>query len=336
MQDQVLLSKIRGGLYGQALGDAWAMPAMMRPVETWQHFGGWITRFLDAPEIHPVHRGLRAGQVTDDTEQAMALAEAIIEDGGVTVEGVARAICNWYDRIGGDASMYVGPSTRRAVQAIKRGVDLYQTGRFGDTNGASMRVSVVGLIHPGDVEGAVKDAYLSCVPTHNTDVAVSGAAAIAGAVAAAMSPSADLEGIIAAGKRAAELGLAYGTPWMGASIAKRIEIAVEIARSNRSERERLQEMYDVIGAGLAITEAVPCAFGILVMAEGDPKQTAIYAAGLSGDADTVAAMACAIAGAWRGVEAFEPSIIQQLKAANPTLDFEKVAQGLFDLVRRRA
>lgn len=335
MQDQSLLKKIQGGLYGQALGDAWAMPALLRPAETWQHFGGWITQFLDAPETHPVHRGLRAGQVTDDTEQAMALAESIIADNGVTVEGVARAICNWYDRIGGDASMYVGPSTRRAVQAIKRGVDLYQTGRFGDTNGASMRVSVVGLVHPGDVDGAVKDAYLSCVPTHNTDVAVSGAAAVAGAVASAMPPDAELEGIIAAGQRAAEMGLMYGTPWMGASIAKRIGIAVEIARSNRSERERLQEMYDVIGAGLAITEAVPCAFGVLVMAEGDPKQTAIYAAGLSGDADTVGAMACAIAGAWKGIEAFEPFIVQQLKAANPALDFDMVAQGLFDLVRRR-
>lgn len=336
MEDRVLLNKILGGLYGQALGDAWAMPALLRPTETWKHFGGWITRFLDAPEIHPVHRGLRAGQVTDDTEQAVALAEAIIADDGVTVEGVARAICNWYDRIGGDASMYVGPSTRRAVQAIKRGVDLYQTGRFGDTNGASMRVSVVGLIHPGDVEGAVKDAYLSCVPTHNTDVAVSGAAAVAGAVAAAMQLDAGLEEIITAGQKAAEMGLAYGTPWMGASIAKRIGIAVEIARSNRSERERLQEIYDVIGAGLAITEAVPCAFGILVMAGGDPRQTAIYAAGLSGDADTVGAMACAIAGAWKGIDAFDPSIIAQIKSANPALDFDGVAHSLYKLARRKA
>ncbi len=122
---------------------------------------------------------------------------------------------------------------------------------------------------------------------------------------------------------------------MGASIAKRIEIAVEIARSSHPERERLQEMYDVIGAGLAITEAVPCAFGVLVMAEGDPKQTAIYAAGLSGDADTVGAMACAIAGAWKGIEAFEPSIVRQLKSANPALDFDRVAQGLYELVLRR-
>ncbi len=82
MESRVLLNKILGGLYGQALGDAWAMPALMRPAETWKHFGGWITRFLDAPESHPVHRGLHAGQVTDDTEQAIALAEAIIADGG--------------------------------------------------------------------------------------------------------------------------------------------------------------------------------------------------------------------------------------------------------------
>ncbi len=328
MQDRIL-----GGLFGQALGDAWAMPAMLTPDDTWEKYGGWITRFLPGPEDHPVHGGLSPGQVTDDTEQAFALAEAIIEDGGVTVEGAARAIVSWYERIGGDDCPYVGPSTRRAVQAIMGGADLQVTGRYGDTNGAAMRISPVGLIHPGDVAGAVEDVRLACTPTHNTDVAISGAAAIAGAIAAAMMPAATLDDILLAGQKAADMGRHYGHRWMGASVSRRITLAAEIASAPMPERERLQEIYDLIGTSLAIPESVPAAFGVLVMANGDPERTAVYAAALSGDADTVGAMACAIAGAWRGVTAFDPVTMETLKRANPTLDFEKVAAGLGPLAQ---
>jgi len=326
MEDQIL-----GGLYGQALGDAWAMPAMLTPNDTWEKYGGWITEFLPGPEDHPVHAGLMPGQVTDDTEQAFALAEAIIREGGVTVAGAAQAIVDWYERIGGDNVPYVGPSTTRAVRAIKRGDDLNETGRFGDTNGAAMRISPVGLIHPGDLPGAVEDARIACTPTHNTDVAISGAAAVAGAIAVALRPGVLLEDIIQAGKQAADIGRSYGHRWMGASVSRRITLAVEIARSQKTECERLLDIYEMIGTSLAIPESIPAAFGVFVMADGDPKQTAIYAAGLSGDADTVAAIACAIAGAWRGSDAFDEADVQTLKSANPELDFDRVASGLSQL-----
>jgi ADP-ribosylglycohydrolase len=329
-----MLEKIYGGLYGQALGDAWAMPALLRPEDTWQRFSGWITGFMPAPDEHPFHHGLPPAKVTDDTEQAFALAESIITNGKVTVEGAAQAIVDWYDRVGGDTCPYVGPSTRRAVLAIKAGGDLYQTGRTGDTNGASMRISPVGLIHPGDLEGAISDAHTACIPTHNTDVAISGAAAVASAIAAAMLPNATLEQIVRAGVRGAEAGRKLGNPWIGASVARRIEMAVEIAGEQTPVRERIQDLYDVIGTSLALPESVPAAFGVLALADGDPVQTAIYAAALSGDADTIGAMACAIAGAWRGSENIPQAVIDRLRNANPELDFDRVAQGLFEIAQK--
>jgi ADP-ribosylglycohydrolase len=328
-----LFDKILGGLYGQALGDAWAMPALVHPDDTWQKFGGWIEDFLPAPDDHPVHSGLPAGRITDDTEQAFALAEAILQDGKVSVEGAARAIVAWYDRIGGDSCPYVGPSTRRGVQAIQRGADLQQTGRFGDTNGAAMRIAPVGLIHPGDIPEAVEDAYLACVPTHHTDIAISGACAVAGAIARALTPGVTLEEIIQAAMTAAGLGRMLGYRWMGASVPRRIELAVDIASSERPPMERLKDLYDRVGTSLFIPESVPAAFGVLVMAQGDPRQCAVYAAALSGDADTIAAMACAIAGAWRGAGDFDPAHIQRLRQVNPELDFEGVARGLWRLAQ---
>lgn len=334
MERGYLLDHIMGGLFGQALGDSFAMPAMLRPEETRKRFG-WLQGFMDAPDDHPAHHGLKAGKITDDTEQAMALAREIIAEGGVSVEGAAKAIVQWYDMVDGDHNDYVGPSTRRAVAKLKAGEDPHTTGRQGDTDGGAMRVSPIGLINPGDVGQAVKDAAVSCVPSHNTDVAISGAAAVAGAVAAAIPPGRSLEAILEAGRAAAEEGLRYGAPWMGASIPRRICLAVELARQEKDIYERLVDIYDLIGSGLAASEAVPAAFGVIAAAEGDLMTTARYAAALSGDADTVAAMACAVVGAWKGFNAFPPEIIAMIERVNAGWDFRGTAEGLTEIALSR-
>jgi ADP-ribosylglycohydrolase len=312
------------------------MSALLTPEQTWQRYGGWIDRFYPGADDFPVHAGLPPGRITDDTEQAFALAASIVEDGGVTVEGAARAVLRWYDQVGGDSCPYVGPSTRRAVQRLKQGADPRESGAWGDTNGAAMRVSVVGLIHPGDVDGAARDAALQATPTHNTDVAMSGAAAVAGAVAMALAPGAQLDAILNAGISAAEIGRRLGPPYMGASVARRIRLALDIAGQGGDPRARLQDIFDLVGSTLATSESVPAAFGVLAMAGGEPLQAAIYAAALAGDADTVGAMACAIAGAWRGAGAFPAEVVETLRNANPELDFEGTARRLADLAGRIA
>jgi len=325
-------SHILGGLYGQALGDAWAMPAYMRPDQTWDYYGGWITTLVAAPPDHPVHAGFLAGQVTDDTQQAMALAQVLIRDGRITVPAAAEAIINWYDQINGDTSPFVGPSTRRAVQALKAGGNPHHTGAHGDTNGGAMRISPIGLIHPGNPEAAVEDAVIACTPTHFTDVALAGACAVAAAVARAMTPDTTLEQIIDVAVWGADRGATYGMPWMGASVARKIDFAVQLATDNHlSERDRLRNLYDYVGATLAVPDSIPCAFGILAMANGNPVQAATYAAALSGDADTVAAIACAIAGAWQGIDAIPLDVIQTIRQANPQYNFEEIAEGLYDV-----
>ena len=324
---------ILGGLYGQAWGDAWAMAALFRPRQTWDHYGGWVDYFAEPPADHPIHGGLKAGQVTDDTQQAMALARVIIaKKGRLTVKSVVRAVLDWYDEIGGDTSSFVGPSTRKAVLALKAGQDPALTGLRGDTNGSAMRVSPVGLIHPGDPEAAVEDAIISCIPTHFTDVAVSGTCAVAAAIAEALTPNTTLETIIDTATWAADLGLKHGQPWLGASVSRKIDYAVHLATDlSLPEFERIQNLYDLIGSTLAVADSVPCAFGILAMANGDPVQAAIYATALSGDADTVGAIACAIAGAWHGIQAIPQEHIDALRQANPQYDFEETADSLFSV-----
>jgi ADP-ribosylglycohydrolase len=336
-----LRSKILGGVYGQALGDAFCMPALLTPHQTRRQYGRKITTLLPAPDNHDVHVGLPAGRITDDTEQAMFLARQIIADGKVTLEGTAKAIVAWYDFVDGDHVVFVGPSTRRAVAKIKAGADLHMTGLGGDTNGAAMRVSIVGLLHPGDVEAAAHDAALTAIPSHNTSVACASAAAVAGAVACAVGPidgathsatQPELRDVIFAGMHAANIGAGLGKLSLGANISRRIDFAVSLARDNvGSDVDRIQAIFDLVGTSLAASEAVPAAFGIVAMADGDPMRAAELAFELSGDADTIGAIACAICGAWRGVDCIPELVRHQLHQANPDYDFEVIAEGLMNL-----
>jgi len=334
MNKPELYDRVLGGLFGQALGDAYAMPAYLHPRDTRENYGEWVEEFYPGPPGHPAHDGLKAGQVTDDTEQAFSLADMIIKDGKVTVSGAARALVNWYESIDGDNSPYVGPSSRRACQALREGADPTTTGNQGDTDGGAMRISPVGLIHPGDPVKAVTDAALACTPSHNTRVAISGSAAVAGAIARAMIPGSTLEEVVQTGIHSASQGEEYGNTWLGASVPRRIELAVKLASSDKDVYNRILDLYDLIGSTLATSETVPCAFGILVLSAGDIMTCAKYSAAVSGDADTVGAIACAIAGAWNGFAKFPADAIQTLEKVNSQFDFRGVAEGLTEIALR--
>jgi ADP-ribosylglycohydrolase len=117
-------------------------------------------------------------------------------------------------------------------------------------------------------------------------------------------------------------------------VARKIEFAVQLASdASLMEQDRLQNLYDLIGATLAPADSVPCAFGILAMAGGNPVESAILAAALSGDADTIGAIACAIAGAWQGIDVFPLEHIQTIRQANPQYDFEEIAEALYEIAR---
>ncbi len=325
---------ILGALYGQALADAWGMPAFFRPEQTWSFYNGWLDRLVAGPPDHPLHAGFQAGQFTGRTQQALILMNHIINNGPITVESVATAIVEWYDQIDGDNSTLVGPNTRRAVLALKEGEDPHQTGLRGETSGGAMRASAPGLIHPGNPEGAIEEAITACTPTHCTGVALSGACAVAAAVARAIMPDTTLEDIIDVAINAAEIGLRRGVPWFGASIARKIDFAVQVGTDiNLTERERLQNLYDLIGATPAAADAVPCAFGVLAMANGNPIDTAIFAANLSGAANTIGSMAGPIAGAWQGINTIPIEYIEIIRQANPHYNFEEIAEALYEIGR---
>ena len=150
--------RARGALYGLAIGDALGMPTQMlsreQIIDRW---GPLLTGFEPAPPGHPIAAGMPAGAVTDDTEQAVLLGRLLLS-GRVDPRELADGLIAWEREMIARGSLdLLGPSTRRAIDAVLAGTPPEQAGRFGDTNGAAMRIAPVGLTVRVDVTAPVDD-----------------------------------------------------------------------------------------------------------------------------------------------------------------------------------
>lgn len=332
-----LRDRILGSFYGVALGDAMGMPSELWPRRrVLEHFGE-ITEFLPGPDGHFVVDGFPAAQVTDDTQQTLMLAGAIIaDDGEVVVETVAKHLVEWADRVGASEGNFLGPSSARAIHALRNGASPWETGKTGETNGAAMRIAPVGILSPvSDLVTLVDRVEASCVASHHTDVAISGASLIAAAVAASIESPSDgelderIDAVLEHGYAAATLGFDRGEHVVAASIVARSRLAAAIARKPSSDTEFLQELYDVVGASVATTESVPAAVGLFVRAGGNPVRSAYLAANLGGDTDTIGAIVGGVCGAFSGMRAIPQETRDRLNEVNE-LGIEDVAERFLE------
>lgn len=320
--------KITGGLYGIAYGDAMGMPGELWPRRRVLDHFGHIDTFLPGPDGHFVVDGFLAGQVTDDTQQSMVLAQVIIDGGGsVDAELLGRRLVEWADRVGASEGNFLGPNSARAIDMLRRGQPVTESGATGDTNGAAMRIVPVGLAVPStEPDRLVETVVEACRPTHFTDLAISGACLIAAAASAAVDATV-FDDVIEVALDAAARGRGFGNPVVGPSIPRTAERAVEIARAAPDEPTLLEDLYDLVGGAVATAQSVPTAFALAVAANGNPVRCARMAANLGGDTDTIGAMATGICGAFAGFSSLPPDVIAVLDRVN-RLDLETLASGL--------
>ncbi len=152
--------------------------------------------------------------------------------------------------------------------------------------------------------------------THNTGIALAGAAAVAAAVSAGVS-GATVAQATALGIQAARLAAGRGHWVAGADVAARIEWAAGLVAGRAQdggEGETAGLIYTLVGTSLATQESVPAAFAVLAAVPADPWRACRLAASLGGDCDTIAAMTGAIAGACHGAGSFPPEAIAAIDA----------------------
>ena len=164
-----------------------------------------------------------------------------------------------------------------------------------------MRITPVGIAFAAGLIDRVVEASLV---THNTSVALAGAAAVAAAVSAGIG-GASVAGAMETGVAAARLASHRGHWVAGADVAARIRWAAELAEGAAPDRAA-ELIGTLVGTSLATQESVPAAFAVLSAIPDDPWRACLLAASLGGDTDTIAAMAGAIAGACHGQSAFPP------------------------------
>lgn len=329
MGKEKISNKALGALLGVAYGDAFGMPtSLWNPDKIHQHFPEGVNELLPAPEGHLIHNGMLAGQVTDDTQQTLLLADQFIADKKFTRNGAAQRLLAWAKSLNAFETAILGPSSLKALKMIDDGIPVEKTGTMGDTNGAAMKITPVGIVHPGDYDAVIRDVAEVCVPTHNTNIAIAGSSAIACAVAAAMAGK-DINSMIEAFMYGAEKGDKLGNQWYGSSVLKKAELAIKFVRSGKKEKEIWQDLYDIIGAGVAMPESAATAIALVVYYNGNPLKTAYAAANMGGDCDTIGAIAGGMAGAYSGAEIFPVKIIEQLCSVNK-VDFRKYAENIAD------
>ena len=322
-------SRAAGALYGLAIGDALGMPTQSLPrAQIVARYGPLLQSFEPAPPGHPLAAGMPAGAVTDDTEQAVLLARLIIESGGtVDPAEVGRLLLAWEESMRARGSLdLLGPSTKRAITALLAGADIDQAGRFGVTNGAAMRITPVGIATPSaSLDGLVDRVVAASRATHNTGVALAGAAAVAAAVSAGLdgAGAAEATGLaVAAATRAARRG-----HWVAAAdVAARISWATQLVAGLGIDAV-IETVYALVGTSLATQESVPAAFAVVAASPDDPWLACRIAASLGGDCDTIAAMAGAIGGACHGLGGFPESARATVASVNG-LRLDELAAGL--------
>jgi ADP-ribosyl-[dinitrogen reductase] hydrolase len=141
-----LRSRAAGCLLGQLTGDALGSQVEFMPPEAIEDaFPGGVRTIGPSPIWQTI-----AGQPTDDSELALALARSLVRCGAYDEEDVAGAYTDWLESAPFDVGGTVGRATRGMAEARRRGAPLASTGRAvanpdSQANGALMRQSPLAI-----------------------------------------------------------------------------------------------------------------------------------------------------------------------------------------------
>jgi ADP-ribosylglycohydrolase len=282
-----LRSRARGCLAGLAAGDALGRPAEgMEPpeiVERWGRIEGYVAET-------PVG--------SDDTEYALLTAKALLRHrADFTADRVAdlwqAEVCHQEGGFAGG-----GFSEMAAVRNLERGHRPPRSGQHAHawSDGLAMRVAPIGIAAVGDPALAARWAFEDGLVSHSGEGIYAGQA-VAAAVAVAMAgadPRAVFEAALAA---------LPDDSWTARSMRagrQVVDAAPDWPTAAREAVDRLA-VRRYYWADLA-PEAVSLAFVAVLAGQGDFRETVLNAVNLGRDADTIAAMAGAVAGAAAGIE----------------------------------
>jgi ADP-ribosylglycohydrolase len=309
-----LYDKILGSLLGGLIGDAIGSSSEGLHYKTIEERYGWLADF--------------GTEGTDDTIMKTLLAQALLETNGHA--GRDDWAAQWmedYETIFGKKADKFFISVHHT--AVKLRFTLPRLAALGNlpSSSSAMCISPVGMVNPCNPAHAALQAYnvASLIHTHDVAFCQDGAAAVAAAVAEAMNPAASVESVLCA-------SVDYIDKKSGEEMLDLISLFLSDAKSSGSYlsfRERVYKNSDRYFKPLACDsrETVPLALALFALADGELEQSILYGANFGRDADTIATMSGAIAGALHGAERIKKEWREKTRSIC-SIDQEELAEKL--------
>jgi ADP-ribosylglycohydrolase len=324
-QCERLTDQVLGCLLGGLCGDAVGRPAENLDYRTIEERYGRITGPMEQP-------GTAAGAGTDDSALKHLLCDAIIHaPGEVTPYDWAQV---WRERMQPDR--FWTPVANAYFRIMVQDVDPAEAG-VGNmiSNSSAMCISPVGIVNAGNPQAACREA-LSVARIIHRGSPLEGAAAAAAATAEAFRNGATPSSIV-------EAACDHLPP--GSDVATAIQATVAAAQECGDYETFRARYYEEMlwpwphrhtGRSTAVDprESLSVALAILYLAGGDPVQAILNCANFGRDADTIATMGGAIAGALRGARSLPSAWVDAVREANP-VDQDALAQSLLEVLAKR-
>jgi ADP-ribosylglycohydrolase len=229
-------------------------------------------------------REWRIGETTDDTEQTLAVARALLRDKDVLHTSVGREL------LGCEKSVHEGV---RSMWTFKQSGNPARLATEGDGCGAAMRIAPVGILYrSGRLEDLANGAYQASIPTHGGQLAICAAAAVAAAISAALEGNSS-EQVFECAVKAAQMAESLKPSTQRETMAS----AIQRTHADLSTWPKLtaQELAEHYFPDSPQTK-VPLAISLALITQS-AEETILLAANIGGDADSVASIGGAIAGA---------------------------------------
>ena len=298
-----LSSRFRGCLLGGAIGESLGMPTEVgpsrKPGQTIAESCGVdkITTYLDSPNPN----FLKAGEYSDDTQQAICLAETFLEGNGnfsgqVFVEKLKASIEN---RMRG-----IGPSTNRILRALSCGQpqdDLsgfVMAGKY-PTNGGAMRIAPVALLYYRNHSILFEKVVEATKITHGHPTSIAGACVQAFMIAKLLTAQRET----------------FDMSGLRRDVASFIEpIDFELAAHIELKKKSS-------GNGCLVIDTVPNVLNAFIDHPNDYLTGVLEQVNSDGDTDTKASMIGNLLGAWNGIQAIPQYLIDGLENGEKGKDY---------------
>ena len=329
------LDRVRGCLLGLAVGDALGAPLEGLSAQQIRAHYGLVDDYVDGARAwkKKPYRWRMPGLYSDDTQQALALCDVLLEHQRIEPERLAEIYLGLATPKGTYVGAHrgVGRSFRQVLAELERGVSPRETGQKSAGIGAAMRIAPVALYFSGNSEAMFTALMDASLMTHRDVRSLAGASAVAHAVrrisAGALRDPSFLLWLAADVARDEDQIAARYSDVVASLAAHRRSLSCAIANTERLldlPRERalaaLVEEANRHGAEPTCKHAtmgfppacIPACL-YLFMTTDSFEEAAIEVVNLGGDADTTGAILGALAGAHYGIDAIPDRWLDRLQ-----------------------